>query len=260
MGKAKRHTIMYKGYNLKVNIKEDDVFWSYHNTGKQLYQDNLKQIGKTFKSFLEKDGTIDGSKMQENWFPQYNFDVFISHSHDDEDLAIFLSGWLKKHGITSFIDSCLWGYSNDLLKEIDSTYSWLDINKSAYAYDKVNYSSSHIHMMLSNALAMMIDKSECFIFLNTPKSVVPFFEMDKTKSPWIYSEIILSKLIEKKPPNRPRRITETFSNFSGEEKLEIKYNLDLAHLTILDYSMFFEKWGKKKYASKNEALDSLYGE
>ena len=113
-------------------------------------------------------------------------------------------------------------------------------------------------MMLSNALAMMIDKSECFIFLNTPESVVPFLEMDKTKSPWIYNEIVLSKLIEKKPPNRVRRTNETYSNFSGQEKLEIKYNLDLAHLTNLDYSMFFETWGQKQFASKNEALDSLY--
>jgi hypothetical protein len=169
-----------------------------------------------------------------------------------------LSGWLKKHGITSFIDSCLWGYSNDLLKEIDNTYSWKDKKKSVYSYDKVNYSSSHVHMMLSNALSMMIDKSECFIFLNTPNSVDPFLEMDKTKSPWIYSEIVISKLIEKKAPKRLRRITETFSNFSGEERLEIKYNLDLSHLKTLDYSQFFDNWGKKKYNSKSDALDSLY--
>lgn len=251
---------MYRGYNLKIKVKKDQAFWNFHKAGKELYQNNLIDIGKTFTSFLDKDGTIDGTKMQANWFPQYNSDVFISHSHADEDLAIFVSGWLsKKHGIKSFIDSCLWGYSNKLLKEIDSTYSWTDSTKSHYSYDKVNYSSSHIHMMLSNALAMMIDKSECFFFLNTPKSVVPFKEMDITKSPWIYSEIVLSKLIEKKAPNRPMKLTEAFSNFSGdEEKLEINYNLDLTHLTPLNFASLFEKWGSIKYPSKNDALDNLY--
>jgi hypothetical protein len=252
---------MYRGYNLKINVKVDTAFWDFHKAGKELYQSNLLDIGKTFKSFLDEAGTIDGTKMQANWFPLYNnSDVFISHSHEDEDLAIFLSGWLsKKHGIKSFIDSCLWGYSNDLLKEIDSVYSWTDRTKSFYSYDKVNYSSSHIHMMLSNALAMMIDKSECFIFLNTPKSVEPFKEMDTTKSPWIYSEIVFSKLIEKKAPNRPMKLTEKFSNFSGDKKkLDIKYNLDLTHLTSIDFASFFEKWGGVKYPSKNAALDSLY--
>ena len=250
---------MFRGFNLELNIEQNDLFWEYHEIGKKMFHDNLKNVGQTFKSFLEKDGTIDGTKLQENWFPKYNFDVFISHSHADEDLAVFLSGWLlKKHGITSFVDSCLWGYANDLLKEINDTYSWKNPQKTSYLYYKVTYSSSHINMMLSNALAMMIDKSECFIFLNTPKSVLPFKEMDKTKSPWIYSEIVLSKLIEKKIPSRTRRITETFSNFSGEEKLEINYNLDLSHLRKLDYDLFFKKWGNKKYESKNDSLDSLY--
>lgn len=251
---------MHRGYNLKINVKKDQAFWKYHQEGKELYENNLLEVGKTFTSFLDEDGTIDGTKMQANWFPLYNSDVFISHSHEDKDLAIFLSGWLsKKHGIKSFIDSCLWGYSNSLLKEIDDDYSFTDSTKSFYSYDKVNYSSSHIHMMLSNALAMMIDKSECFIFLNTPKSVVPFIEMDKTKSPWIYYEIVLSKLIEKKPPNRPMNLREAFSNFSGDEKnLEIKYNLDLTHLTELDFESFFITWGGLKYSSKNNALDSLY--
>ena len=249
---------MYKGYNLQGKITKDEIFWKYHQIGVKMFQDNLKKLGDTFTTFVENDGSIDGTKMQENWFPEYDFDVFISHSHDDEDLAIFLSGYLKKHGITSFVDSCLWGYSNDLLKEIDYTYSWFDKKRTIYSYDKVNYSSSHIHMMLANALAMMIDKSECFIFLNTPNSVDPFLEMDKTKSPWIYSEIVISKLIEKKKPSRTIRITETYSNFSGEENLVIKYNLDLSHLIKLDFSSFFKNWGNKKFASKGDALDSLY--
>jgi hypothetical protein len=55
------------------------------------------------------------------------------------------------------------------------------------------------------------------------------------------------------------KLTEKFSNFSGDKKkLDIKYNLDLTHLTSIDFASFFEKWGGVKYPSKNAALDSLY--
>jgi hypothetical protein len=54
---------MYKGYNLKAKLNKSDLFWTYHKDGLKIFQDNLIQLGTTFKSFLEKDGTIDGSKL-----------------------------------------------------------------------------------------------------------------------------------------------------------------------------------------------------
>lgn len=47
--------------------------------------------------------------MQVSWFPQIKADVFISHSHSDEKLAIIFAGWLyNAFGLTAFIDSCVW--------------------------------------------------------------------------------------------------------------------------------------------------------
>ena len=113
-------------------------------------------------------------------------------------------------------------------------------------------------MMLANALAMMIDKSECFIFLNTPNSIDPFLEMDKTKSPWIYSEIATSQLIEKKEPLRS--ITETFSNFDGGDEIkkgmDMTHTLDLSHLTKLSASDF-NNWQSSK-RNREHPLDTLY--
>lgn len=80
-----------------------------------------KDIQNSLREFIGLDGIIDGTKLQENWFPtKQKFDVFLSHSHNDEKLAICLAGFLKeKLDLDTFIDSCLWRYSNDLLKELD---------------------------------------------------------------------------------------------------------------------------------------------
>ena len=50
----------------------------------------------------------------------------------------------------------------------------------------------------------MIDSCECIIFLNTPNSVKPREVIDKLVSPWIYSEIGVTKLITKKSINEHR--------------------------------------------------------
>ena len=63
--------------------------------------------------------------MQANWFPQIKADIFISHSHKDKGLALALAGWLEEtFGLTAFIDSCVWGYANKLLKMIDDEYCY----------------------------------------------------------------------------------------------------------------------------------------
>ncbi len=46
------------------------------------------------------------------------FLYILSHSHKDKKLAIEFAEWLKKEaGLTTFIDSCILGYSNELLKK-----------------------------------------------------------------------------------------------------------------------------------------------
>jgi len=192
---------MYKGFQLEL-IKEDfysdKVFNTFYGIGKTYTSVQKNNIKKTIDSYLFSNGTLNGSNMQENWFPQIKADIFISHSHKDEELALTLAGWLKEtFGLTAFIDSCVWGYSNDLLKLIDDVYC-RNINRNSYDYDKRNYSTSHVHMMLSVALTQMIDNTECLFFLNTPNSITPDTIINQTESPWIYSEIAMSRLIRKK--------------------------------------------------------------
>lgn len=49
--------------------------------------------------------------------------------------------------------------------------------------------------MLSSALAKMIDKCECIFFPNTPSSINL---NKKTESPWIYYELNIADLVQKR--------------------------------------------------------------
>jgi hypothetical protein len=255
---------MFRGYNLKVNKLE---FEDYLSTGRALYVVQKNNVKKELKKFLSTDGIIDASKLQENWFPQVEADVFISHSHDNEDLAVALSGWLfHNFRIRSFVDSCIWDYANDLLKEIDDEYC--TNGKGSYSYESRNYSTSHVHMMLSTALSKMIDKTECLFFLNTPESVTVEDIVDsKTNSPWIYSEISITEIIRKKIPERHKQgTTKLFSkggivSLNENKKFKAEYILKLGHLTeisdddLTEWKDFFETLQRDRSLT---ALDCLY--
>lgn len=256
---------MYIGFELKSLDFED--FEDFYEIGKRSFNKHKRTVTRTIDNFMNVNGSLNGDKMQSAWFPQINADIFLSHSHADENLVIAFAGWLKNtFGLKVFIDSCIWGYSKDLQKIIDDKYSRNDNMK--YNYDKVLYAASHVHMLLNTALTQMIDNCECIIFVNTPNSVKPEEVVNKLVSPWIYSEIGMTKLIRKKELKeyRIQPIFEDDRSFS--DKLNIEYNLNTDHLTQLSIDDLFD-W-EKKYKSfsgyfqrelsntNKNALDFLY--
>ena len=65
--------------------------------------------------------------MKDTYFPTSivgkSYDIFISHSHNNQKEAEILSAWLTKYkGFTCFVDSFIWGSADELLKEIDNKY------------------------------------------------------------------------------------------------------------------------------------------
>lgn len=265
---------MYRGFNLLLenNFFREGDFEAFKKVGSKSLSSQQKSIEKTIYSFVRNDGSLDGSMMQANWFPQIEADIFISHSHKDEDLAHALAGWLKvSFGLTAFIDSCVWGCANELLKMIDNKYCY-QIKTNTYNYQKRNRSTSHVHMMLSVALTQMIDNTECLFFLNTPNSITPDDTIIRqTESPWIYSEIAATRLIRKRSRKvyRLKRMVESFSE-SGSPTLRIRHDIPVDHLTDIDNSVLSNwknKWqevyinhGFPQYSEdlSVHALDKLY--
>jgi hypothetical protein len=249
---------MFSGFKLDLkNIELGDRDFA---VGEELYKKGKQRVHQKLTQFISPNGTIDGSALQQHWFPDVEADVFISHSHRDRKLAISLAGWLFDNmGIISFIDSCIWGYAPELLKEIDDRHCW-NKAKQTYSYELRNLSTSHVHMMLSTALTMMIDKSESLFFLDTPNSVETSEIMTNTYSPWLYSELAMSRVVRIKNLSEYRYERQKgFSSISGDlnESLEIAYRIDLDHLKTINANDL-AKWNEMHSFHVKYPLDVLY--
>ncbi|MGF6318121.1 hypothetical protein [Pseudomonas frederiksbergensis] len=165
--------------------------------------------------FKGKD-VIDAEQLADHLFPAKKAQVFLSHSHQDADQAIELAIALRDKGLEVFVDSCVWGYFHDLLDALNGVYA--DPQRSAeggvvYDYRKATDLTAGVHMMLVGALQAMIDRSELFVFLNTSHSIPlnNFAGVDRTFSPWIYSELQFSANARSQLPMRKRLIMDSVS-------------------------------------------------
>ncbi len=258
---------MYRGFNLLLekNPFRERNFEDFKKVGLNSFSSQKTSIEEKINSFVRNDGSLDGSMMKANWFPQIEADIFISHSHKDEKLAIALAGWLQEtFGLTAFIDSCVWGYADELQTMIDDEYCYQK-ETNTYNYQNRNYTTSHIHMMLSVALTQMIDNTECLFFLNTPNSITPNAIINQTLSPWIYSEIAMSRLIRKKELKEHRYVAlmESRRAFTEGGTLNVRYDLPIDHLTDIranHLKQWMKVWNMGSQNSKYRALDILYNQ
>jgi hypothetical protein len=250
---------VHTGFNLQLSDSAKWLRWK--DEGDALFAANGRDIRGAIEAYV-KAGVIDGGKLQSHWFSQRDADVFISHSHKDEQLAIAVAGWLhQKFGLNAFIDSCVWGYADDLQREFDNKYCKNPAPATTYDYGKRNRTTGHVHMMLSTALMDMIDRTECFIFLHTNESIVKndvdtTVKQPVTTSPWIYAELAASRIVRKKDTGRARMLRKAFES-AATDSVEIQYPAHLAHLNAID-DKALDQWGRcGEYGL--QALDDLYG-
>lgn len=181
---------------------------------------------------LSNDVILDGNKMIETYFPNVNADIFISHSHKDINKAKeFAKEIYRRTGLVSFIDSLAW-------ENVDNLF--ISTHK-----DKVP--DKYAYMMLNTALLNMIDKCECLFFLNTPNSFNN--ESNSTFSPWIYSELSMANVIEKKIPKRILKCNQHLIEQSMESMTFSSKNLKITLKPKVD------KLSKCKYETIKTWLD-----
>ncbi|PJI23738.1 hypothetical protein CTM59_10925 [Prevotella intermedia] len=176
-------------------------------------------------------GIINGEQLRDLVFPTGNFDVFISHSHNDLEIASLFAVWLKeKCGLSVFLDSFVWGSADGLLQEIDNQYC--KQRNGLYNYHRRNYSTAHIHTMLSMSIMEIIRQSRFGVFINSPHSIdlrnLSNSNRAKTLSPWIYQEIMFMRLFADKNTS-----TRMFSRENLNESLQITHMVDLFDFALL---------------------------
>ena len=203
---------------------------------------------------------IDGTKLQNYVFPtgidgQYH--VFISHSHDDKDIAIMLATFLQeKCHLKVFLDSYVWKSADGLLRKIDDEYCKQKDGK--YNYYRRNFSTAHIHAMLSMAIMDIINKTECCIFIESNHSIklskLKNASNAKTLSPWIYEEYAMMRAL---PRHRTGERLKQFAKADGvTESREFKaaYDVKLASFMPLQSNdLVLLREGEK-------ALEDLYAQ
>ena len=255
---------MYAGFNL-IMSKEDEIYLKqYAQPGEKLFLNRKRVIRDTLDKYINVDGSLNVAMIEEEWFKNINSHVFISHSHTDENLVKAFAGYLyESFGIESFIDSCVWGYANELLKMIDDRFCKTIKNEDgscSYDYDKRNQSTSHVHMILNGALAKMINSTECLIFMNTPNSIKArdTEDKDKTASPWIYSELLMAtefphqELMVYRPLTHYDEVTFELSEVQFEYKVKVD---ELKELKLSDLK---ELNGNRYQKNPLACLDELY--
>ena len=78
-----------------------------------------------------------------------------------------------------------------------------------------------------------------------------------TLSPWIYSEIAMTRLIRRRTPNQHRgMVKKTLEKSEVLDSLKVIYEINLDHLTDLNLDDL-NKWGSA-LDGKAHALDVLY--
>lgn len=259
---------MYKAFRLNLQDIQQ-VVNTYHLYGQKQSLEIKEKMEPELQKYMTVGGIMDGQKIMDDWFSQVNVDVFISHSHRDIKGVHALSGWLyKTFGLTSFIDSDIWGYCDNLIKEVDKIYS--TNAKGDLDYGKIRETTAHVHVMLMSALAKMINKTECLFFLDSDQSISVRDTTLKTRSPWIYNELLISSMIRPQEITRKQfRIQDNLILFEQREfsatEMMIDYPVVHKHMKTIpwpelyDWKGLFERYKNQNTTSYHKfPLDVLY--
>lgn len=226
---------MVSGFNLSGFSNVEELFSINPYIVKSSFDYNEK-----IKSYIV-DKEINAESLQNDIFPVIGADIFISHSHSDEELAIKLKNWLQNElGITSFLDGEIWKSADETLKAVDDIYCWRQ-NRNVYDYSDRNLSTSYVHVMLCNAIMQVMDKCKFVFFLNTNNSIKPesAIKNPSTHSPWLYYELSVLKYIEKKSVCSCMNFSKSQEALTEDRNIRNVMNypaVDLANLPILEFS------------------------
>lgn len=194
-----------------------------------------KELREYILNVKNQDSTLDGDFIQSTCFPVGKYDIFLSHSSLDKEVAYGIKYLLESLDISVFVDSLVWGFVDDLLRLIDDRYCRIPGN-TTYSYDKRNNTTAAVHMMLSTALTQVMDASEYVCFLNTSNSNLgdAYGNEVNTASPWIYHELETAKVL--------RSVSHYLSpgtiRSRAQDSVNINHKVDMSSFYTMNVAQF----------------------
>ena len=266
---------MYTGYILKENeiLNAFNLFQRqmYISIAQDYYAEKKEQLHQRMDDFIEEaydeeTHCVLMKSIEENFFPNVRSQVFLSHSSRDKENALMLAGYLwDECKIEVFIDSMLWGYCDVLLRQLDEFYSRTGTHR--YNYGDRNITTAQVHVLLNMALARMINNTECFVFLESENSITNHdrhISSEETASPWIYSELLLSEIIQKRTPkeHRIQHINESVIHSDSCVMPTFVYNAMLSNLHPLRIDVLKDVVSSAKHISstmsRNKRVETVF--
>lgn len=259
---------MYRGFDVRLGDLWFDSKPKYREVGQAIFDANKLVAKQTLNALRDPSGDLNADAIMKEWFPDVKPHVFISHSHQDSVHAITMAGWLEsRFKLSAFVDSCAWGYADDLLAEIDKKYCWRPETET-FSYEMRNKSTAHVHIMLNSALMRLMNSAECVFFINSPNSISTqnYIRSEQTTdSPWLFSELTITRLIQKRWPHEHRgkkvMIKSARTHDAAMEAIQIEYPADTHHLTPLA-APDLQRWDEDVpmyHEDPATTLDVLYG-
>ena len=250
---------MFKGFNLNI-VTFDDVLSlknKYILENKAIFVSIKSDFVDPIELYLKEGLVLDGDALKQGWFPsKKRFDIFISHSGNDEDLSYALAEWLHVNfNLTCFIDSLVWKHFSSLKNALNSFFfKKYGTEYNALFKDRVN---QHVLLMLNTSLMEVMDRCECLFFLNTPQSVkISEIGDYLTDSPWLFSEIGMFNSIQKKQ-RRKRALFEGQMATATYSHIQYKLNLKgLINLGAEDLNKWVNAYDNS--SENSHPLDVLY--
>ena len=265
---------MFAGFKLEINKhffeSKQKSFQEYQKIGEEHLGAQGEGIENALSEYINNN-IVDGSKIQKDWFPEVDADIFLSHSSADKELVNAIAGWLNDNfNLKCFVDSNIWCYAGNISEMLNSNYS----NKRSdgnggylYNHKRCLKVSEHVDTMLNIALQKMIDKCESVFLINTEKSIhinSDSKSVDITYSPWIYSELVCSEIVRKKPLYFYRYNSELYHSINESRRFEdvsnnltISYNAPTQHLIKINQDVL-EKCNRQFDMEYPFPLDLLY--
>lgn len=252
---------MFKGFRIESGVR-------FRANARGFVAQRKAQVDlDAVKQMIMSGEPIDAQKVADKLFPAGAPHIFLSHSFKDKDDAVRLAAELEKKRLRVFIDSEVWGSVYDLLQQIDDEYCLQPLTNT-YNYEKRNRSTAHVYMILNTALHNMIDRAEAFLFVGSENSLVAsaremteLGDNQKTYSPWIHSELMISSMIRTKMPDRYRgtyksKSEATLEHFAEARTLKVEHPAPVKHLKLIDQDTLAQ-WLTSS-SGGNGALDELY--